>query len=152
MSLTIKHRPAKAKETKKAAKTETVAVEDAATQSVAQLVDELGKLCEKVKPLADRIDAIKKELVARAKTKGNDKYVFEGATFKATVQAPRIDTVVTNIYKAEELLEAVKEGLFHELAKLKVTDLQAYLTPDELPKCTEQQATETRVVKTERKK
>jgi len=117
-----------------------------------ELKDQIDKLNKKLEPLQEQFDSIKKELMewVNKNVPADKKEQLVGEIYEALFGMRSLKTEITDKEKAFELLNKIEPGLAMKLAKFNITDLKAYLTPDELSKCVKQERTGHRTLKLKR--
>lgn len=123
-----------------------------------EMVDTLGELKAKIDPLKAQLDPLVKaynnaeaallaivdeefDAAVKAEVVGTKYAVKAGPKAKATV--------VTDLESAATILEEIEDGLFMLLAKVGITDLRKYMTPDQFEAVTSTDRTGKRKVSVE---
>lgn len=123
------------------------------------LVDELGVDTVQCAILSKKLETLKKaiktkeaQIMAELDLSDSDgEYLVEGNDYATYISAKGNVSTLTNKNLAMAMLQGVKDGLYLELAKVSITDLKAYLTPQQFETIVSTQRTGNRAVKTLKK-
>jgi hypothetical protein len=101
------------------------------------LADQMGALVEQMKPmeaLQKKYDALKKKLLAMVETnlEASEDFIAEGTEFMQPVKAANDKREISDMDMVKKLMGEVT---FMQVAKVTLTDIDAYLTPEEKEKC-----------------
>jgi hypothetical protein len=147
MAMPVKFKKAVTPETKTKATTTKPTKKQIALSAMGDLVDPMYEKMTEAKTLRSKLSAVEKELKPM-KTEFLDHFatVHPDVDFEGVVTGKDHEVNVSKATKSRKLvsveaaydeLEAVKDGLFTELAKVNIGDLEKYLTPDALAKVLE---------------
>jgi chromosome segregation ATPase len=127
---------------KKQVKAEAVETVTKAETALVSLADPLHEMLMEAKQLRSKLTAIEKKMKpmkAEFLTAYNEVYpdidesrTIEGEAHSVKVAATAKKRQVSDIDTTFDLLESVQEDLFKQLCKVNLTDLDKYLTPEQL--------------------